>query len=590
MARRSLIWQIYPAYLLVIVAALIAVTWYSTHFFHKFYLRQTADSLHTLAILDAQTAVLLMQSSNGIEIDKFCKDIGKASKTRVTVITPSGKVLGDSHENPEAMENHSDRPEFIKALQNGSGQSIRFSHTLGRNMMYVAVPLKHDDQTVGFIRTAVSLSAIEEVLGNIYFKIASTGIVVALIAAALSFMISRHISRPAKQIEQIARQFEEGHLNCRVPIPNILEFAGLAKTLNEMARQLQNRINTIIQQQNESEAILSSMTEGILAVDVKERIVSINKAAACLFNLEPERARGRNVEEIIRNNELQQFIKSAFDSDLPIQKDIILHTDKERSFQLHGTSIPDKNGNRNGAVIVFNDVTEMRKLENIRRDFVANVSHELRTPITSIKGFVETLLEGAVTEPLQAKHFLEIISRHVDRLNAIIEDLLSLSQLEDTQSKRDIILRKEPLKPILEAAVELSSIKADQKQITVNLICPEDLEANANSLLLEQAIFNLLDNAIKFSEPGSAIQLTAELTDKDILISVRDSGCGIKQKHLERIFERFYVVDKSRSRKLGGTGLGLSIVKHIVQLHKGNVTVSSSAGKGSTFAIHLPKN
>jgi two-component system phosphate regulon sensor histidine kinase PhoR len=230
----------------------------------------------------------------------------------------------------------------------------------------------------------------------------------------------------------------------------------------------------------------------------------------------------------------------------------------------------------------------MRRLENVRRDFVANVSHELKTPTTSIQGFVEALLEKGVDDPEQTKRYLEIIAKHSDRLNSIIEDLLSLSRLEEDQEQRRILFENASLRPALAAAIELLGPRAEQKQISVKLICADDIEARVNPALIEQAVFNLVDNAIKYSQPGEAVTVSAERTDTEIAVSVQDHGCGIDRKHLPRIFERFYVVDKGRSRKLGGTGLGLAIVKHIAQVHGGSVTVKSSLGKGSTFTIHLP--
>lgn len=241
-------------------------------------------------------------------------------------------------------------------------------------------------------------------------------------------------------------------------------------------------------------------------------------------------------------------------------------------------------------IFIFIETARIRRLENIRKDFVANVSHELKTPITSIKGFAETLLDSSVQDPQQTHRFLEVIAKHSQRLDAIVDDLLSLSRFEENRSKRNVAFKKVHLKSILSAAIELSDIKAHQKQITINLNCLDDLKANANTLLLEQAVFNLIDNAIKYSEPDNTIKITAQELEKEIYISVQDNGCGIEQKHLSRIFERFYVVDKSRSRKLGGTGLGLAIVKHIAQVHKGSVAVESTIGKGSVFTIHLPKD
>jgi two-component system phosphate regulon sensor histidine kinase PhoR len=258
-----------------------------------------------------------------------------------------------------------------------------------------------------------------------------------------------------------------------------------------------------------------------------------------------------------------------------------------RSFTLHGAGLTDARGRRTGAVIVLNDMTRVRRLEAIRRDFVANVSHELKTPVTSIQGFVEALVEGGVKEPAQVERYLSIIAKHAARLNSIIDDLLTLSRLEEAGERRALRFEIGPLKPVLKEAIALSGVKAEEKRITIDLACDDDLEARINPPLLEQAVINLVDNAIKYSPEGSRIHVEARREQTQVSISVIDEGCGIPPEHLPRIFERFYVVDKSRSRKLGGTGLGLAIVKHIAQAHDGRVAVASTPGQGSTFTIHL---
>jgi len=364
---------------------------------------------------------------------------------------------------------------------------------------------------------------------------------------------------------------------------------GLAKALNEMATQLQDRITTITKQRNELEAILSSMTEGVFAVDSQGCFASINKAAAQLLNIDPTSAQGRSVAEAIHSVELQQFVRDTLRSGEPGEADISFPGQTERLFHVCGAGLSDPRGERSGAVIVLSDVTRVDRLENLRRDFVANVSHELKTPITSIQGFVEALQEGGLADAEQARRYVDIIARHAHRLNAIIDDLLSLSRLEDGAERRAISFETVALKPILEAAVDLSRVKADARQIRIELICDKGVEAKLNGPLLEQAVLNLVDNAIKYSEPGSVVEVFAGRLENENTISVRDSGCGISPRHLSRLFERFYVIDKSRSRTLGGTGLGLSIVKHIAQVHGGYVTVESTPGRGSTFTIHLPR-
>jgi len=583
--KKRLLWQLYPSYLLITILALLVVIFYTSRSLRLFYLNQTAKNLTAKARLIEEQIRPILAKADYAEINNLCIKLGKASYTRITIILPSGKVAGDSDQEPAKMDNHADRSEFIDAIQKDFGKSVRFSHTIGKNMMYVAIPLRENSELTAVIRTAIPVTDIEEALGRIYKKIIWAVITAAIFTAIFSLLIAKKISRPIEQMRETAKRFAEGQLHLRIPASKTFELSELAESLNEMARQLNDRINTITHQHNELQAVLSSMVEGVIAVDNREHIISINKAAARLLGVQAENARGRNIEEVARSVELQNFVRLTLNNQQPAETEIRLFTNSENYFQVHGTTLTAGTG---GAVIVLRDMTRIRRLENVRRDFVANVSHELKTPVTSIKGFVETLLEGAINEPEQARRFLEIIAKHTNRLNAIIEDLLSLSRLEEESEKRRISFQKEHLLPILKAAVELSKVKADEKRISITIDCSEQQEAKVNSILLEQAILNLIDNAIKYSEPGDEIKVVADRQDNTVRISVEDSGCGIATEHLERIFERFYVVDKGRSRKLGGTGLGLAIVKHIAQVHGGSVTVQSTLGKGSIFTIHMP--
>ncbi len=605
MLRRRLIWQLYPAFLAVTLPALVAVTWYYSSALRSFYYEQMRSELGSLAHFAAEMVSTMPDMARADELDQLCKRLGGTNdvvtRTRVTVILPSGKVIGDSDEDPAVMKSHSDRPEIVDALEKGFGWSIRPSPSLGIKMMYVAVPVRKQDKpaaagkAVAVVRISVAATAIDRALGDIHTKILWGGFAVAACAAALSLAISSRISRPLVGMEQIAQRFAQGQLDLRVPIPAPSELAALAIALNEMARQLHDKITTITSQRNELEAVLSSMIEGVVAVDDGGHIVSINRAAAELLSVDPVQVQGRNIEEAVRQADIHQFVRTTLESKEPTEAEASLQIEGERFFQLHGARVPNVAGGRAqgpsggaGAVIVLHDITRMRRLENVRRDFVANVSHELKTPTTSIQGFVEALLEKGVDDPEQTRRYIGIIAKHSDRLNSIIEDLLSLSRLEEDQEQRRILFENASLRPALAAAIELLGPGAEQKQISVKLICADGIEARVNPALIEQAVFNLVDNAIKYSEPGDAVTVSAEQTDTEIAISVQDHGCGIDRKHLPRIFERFYVVDKGRSRKLGGTGLGLAIVKHIAQVHGGSVTVKSSLGNGSTFTIHLP--
>ncbi len=590
MFRTRLIWRLYPWFLAVTLLAVVAAMVYFSREFRAFYRGQLRDELKAVAGVAAPEVARAL-GHGPAEVDTLCKRFGRAGndQLRFTVVTSAGRVLGDSQENPTLMDNHSDRAEIQAAFRSGYGESIRFSPTLGGEMLYVAIPVPEGDASRTAIRVAVFANAMEEVIAQMRTHILWAGLVIVACVAILSLLISRSISQPIVSMRRIARLFAGGQLNVRVPAAGATELDDLAKALNEMATQLGDRIVTITRQRSELETILSSMIEGVLAVDSSGYIVSINNAAAELLGVDPAWARGRSVEEVVRNVGLQQFVRDTLVSDKPTEGDISFPGAGERFFHVQGACLMHARGERAGAVIVLSDMTRVHRLENLRRDFVANVSHELKTPVTSIQGFAEALQEGGVTDAEQTRRYVSIIAKHAQRLNAIIDDLLSLSRLEDGSERRAISFENHKLKEVLQAAIDLSAIKAEAKQMKVNFVCPEDVTASVNAPLLEQAVVNLIDNAVKYSEPGTPIEIHVDSGQEEVAIRVKDAGCGIAAEHLSRVFERFYVVDKSRSRKLGGTGLGLAIVKHIAQVHGGHVTVESTPGKGSTFTMHLPR-
>jgi two-component system phosphate regulon sensor histidine kinase PhoR len=589
MARKKrLLWHLYPSFLLITVISLIAVTWYASRSLKEFFLEQTASDLKARARLFESQILRYLDPLDEKTIDLLCKDIGEGASTRFTVILPSGKVAGDSEEYPARMDTHVDRPEFIQALNSPFGMSIRYSQTLDKNMMYVGVPIKVNHRILGVVRASIPVTAIDALLHNIRNKIAIGGLIIAVFAAILSLAISRRITRPIEQIKRTAESIASGNFQARSQADQSDEIGSLSDAINQMAAQLRDRIDTVMRQRNEIEAMLSSMIEGVIAVDREERIISMNQAAAAMFSCDIAHARGRGIQEVVRNTVLHEFVKNALISQEPVEKDIVLYSDVERIINAHGTVLHNAEEHQVGALIVCNDVTRLWRLENIRRDFVANVSHEIRTPITAIKGFVETLRDGSVKDPKDSKRFLGIIEKHVDRLEAIIEDLLSLSRIERGAEGEHIMLQGGRIRDVLLTAIQVCEVKAAPKKIGLELSCNEELKANINPALLEQAVVNLIDNAIKFSHEGSSVLVKAAQRDGEISIIVSDQGCGIEKEHLPRLFERFYRVDKARSRQMGGTGLGLAIVKHIAQAHGGKVSVESTPGKGSAFSIHLP--
>ena len=588
--KKRLLWQLYPTYIIIIVISLLASTWFASRTLKQFYHEQSASDLEARALLFKSQILEHLSPLDSEAIDRLCKKTGGQATTRITVILPSGMVIGDSEKDPEKMDNHVDRPEVIQALRGQTGMSTRYSRTLEKEMMYVGIPLKRNSHMVGVVRTSVPLISIDKTMKSIQTKIAIGGLFIAVLAAILSLVVSRRISRPIEEIRRGAECFAQGDFECRLPVSNSEELGSLSETMNQMAIELQARINGMREQRNELEAVLSSMVEGVIALDKEERVISINQAAAQMFETNPSSAQGRSIQEVVRNSDLQNFVRHALYSTEPVEQDVVLYSDGERIINGHSTALHDAGGNRIGALIVLNDVTRLRRLENIRRDFVANVSHEIKTPITAIKGFVETLRDGGMTSGKDADRFLAIIQKHVDRLDAIIEDLLRLSRIEEDVETEEIVLEEGRIRDVLLTAMQVCQVKAAPKNIRLELSCSEDLKAKINPALLEQAVVNLLDNAIKYSDAESEVQVEAKNVDNKILINVRDQGCGIDKKHLSRLFERFYRVDKARSRKMGGTGLGLAIVKHITQAHRGHVTVESTPGKGSIFSLHLPSD
>jgi len=567
----------------------VAVTWYVSRSQREFFLKQAAWDLEARArLFEAQVAAYL-DPLNQEAVDALCKQVGDRAATRITVILPDGRVVGDSQEEPAGMDTHIDRAEVLDALCRGLGTSVRYSRTLDRELMYAAVPVQKGNRPLAVIRTAIPLKTMDAALRDFQIKIAIAGLVMAIFAGVVGLLVSHRITRPIEQIRKWADSIAKGSFQFRASVTGSAELEALSQSMNQMASQLRERIETILQQRNEIEAVLSSMVEGVIAVDTDERLLSMNGAAGEMFGCNPAEVAGKAIQEVVRNTELQKFVRQTLTSSGPVDKVIEIYFDGERYLNGNGTALRDAEGKRIGALVVLNDITGLRRLEKIRSEFVANVSHELRTPITAIKGFVETLRDGGVEKAEDKNRFLKIVSKHVDRLNAIIEHLLSLSRIEQQTDKKSIVLSHGSIWEVLKSAIEACDINARDKDIQMELACEEGITGKINAALLEQAVVNLLDNAIKYSEPGSVVKVKASTRDNEITVEVVDHGAGIKREHLPRLFERFYRADPGRSRDLGGTGLGLAIVKHVVQAHGGRVSAESVFGEGSTFTIYLPK-
>ncbi len=620
--HRRLIWRLYITYLVVVVLTTAAVGINATSYVMPHLLQNTQRELHDKCgmITPTLASAVLQQapadpagqgaeapqepfaSNNaaaGPPINSDLQDLvvqlaeagSTRITTRITIMGPSGDVMADSLESPGAMENHGNRPEFISVMDGASfGTDRRISPTLGTDMMYVAVPLQADDgQVAAVVRCAMPVSEIKVAANSVYRRIVTGAVVVAALAAALGFLLSLGISRPIAQIADGARRYAAGDLSQRISAEGYAEAESLADSLNAMAVQLDQRIRTLLRQQKEQQAVLGGMAEGVLAIDLRQRVLIINQAASAMLSVTAAEPQGRSLAEVVRHHGFQQFVDTAMLSARPVESDIDFADIVPRHLHVNASPLRDDQDRHIGMVIVLSDITRLRRLENVRRDFVANVSHELKTPITSIQGFVETLRDGAAADPDSSARFLEIIAHQADRLSAIVDDLLSLSRIEQDAENARVEMARAAVGNILSAAAGACQDAASQRQVALQIESPMNIFVRANAQLIEQAIVNLLQNAIRYSREGDNIILRATIENGDWLaISVTDHGCGIAREHLPRIFERFYCVDKARSRKLGGTGLGLAIVKHIVQAHGGRVTVQSVVEQGSTFTLHLP--
>ncbi len=395
------------------------------------------------------------------------------------------------------------------------------------------------------------------------------------------------ISQPLVEMRTAAQRYAAGDLEYRFSVTEPEEVGAIAEALNSMAVELKARIATMQRQRGELEAILWSMSEGVVVLDAASRVRSVNTAAAKLAGTTPQEATGRSLLDVFRSAELAEIADEAAVTDEPVERNITLYLDEPRIIQVHGSALHSATDPRPGTLLVLHDITRLKRLEDIRRDFVANVSHELKTPITTIKGFIETLLDGAHEEPEQARRFLQIVKQNADRLHAIIEDLLSLSRLE--QADAEIPRARTDLSRIAKRVAEACARAAEEKGITIGHEYAAPTVAFVSSSLIEQALVNLVDNAVKYSEPGAEVTIRIGAAGEGrIEIAVADTGPGIVPTALPRIFERFYRIDRARSRAMGGTGLGLAIVKHIALAHGGTVDVQSTVGQGSTFSLTLP--
>ncbi len=516
--------------------------------------------------------------------------IGKEIKARVTIIAQNGEVVGDSQftgDELKGLENHHNRPEILAAQKEGAGSSIRYSSTLRTPMLYVARPLALKNGERGTIRLALPLEQLAKARSTIH-AILGVAAALALLASLLfSYVLSNFTSSSLRAMASIASRIGKGEYGLRVPVKGRDELGELAMVLNDMSVRIEGQLARISTERNRLDTILRGMGEGLMVTDAKGTITLVNPAFRDLLAI-GEEVEGRPLIDITRHPALHSAFKTIIASKCEQIDEITIDAKGEKSILTHWVPLLD--GDRlQGVVAVFHDISNIKRLEKIRRDFVANVSHELRTPVSVIKGYAETLLSGALAgDPERAIRFVEIIHSHSERLTNLIGDLLTLSELESGDVSLE--LSRLNIEGPVRHAMMLLEQKAADKGITIDSSEIKEVPPVLGDRgRVEQVLINLLDNAIKYTPENGAITVKAADEGKMLKISVTDTGLGIPPKDLPRIFERFYRVDEARSREQGGTGLGLSIVKHIVQAHGGTLSVASTVGKGSTFSFTLKK-
>ncbi len=574
------------SYVLVVLIGVFAASAYITRTVNA-QLRASLDrELANYARLCASAVEALPAGfSHGAELEALVRAFAEGAGIRITVISADGTVVADSEFAAGSLAGHSSRPEIIEAAARGIAHTTRYSTSLGKNLRYVALRIggTGDDAVRGFVRVAHSLDDIDRMVGSTLSWVTRGAALALVIGSLLSAAASRYIGAPLRDTSRAALALASGDFSRRLPVRSKDEVGQLADAFNTMSARLHLAMEELASGKSRLAAVLAAMTDGVVAVGTDMKLILINRAAMSMMRLTDTDADlvGRPLLQVVRNADLDGALRRAMSGE-PCTANTVLGTDPRRDVQISASPFPSMDG----AVAVLSDVTEIRLLETVRRDFVSNVSHELRTPVTSIRGFVDTLLDGAMHDEPTLERFLKIIGRETARLAAITSDLLTLARIESGEVA--LSLTPTSMAECIQAAIEAVEPAAERHGVGLVSQVDEAVIAMADKSLIVQVIVNLLDNAVKYSPAGSEVIVgAANAVPGAVRVWVSDKGQGIAREHLSRVFERFYRVDKGRSRQEGGTGLGLSIVKHIVERHGGEVGVASTLGKGSTFWFTL---
>jgi two-component system phosphate regulon sensor histidine kinase PhoR len=587
--RHNLFWKLALTFLALLVGVLAAVDFIAERALRDEYTRTALGQLESVARLAKArppklSAIPPTSAEDRAALDQWVSQMA-ASNVRVTVITADGQVLADSQSEPRTMENHANRPEVRDALTKGEGQAARRSVTLGRELLYYAVRYDAAPATPVVLRFAAPLATVHETLVAFRRKLWFASVIIMLLAGTASLLVSRGFSDRIERLKEFSRRVAEGDFR---PLPGDGSGDALEKlgaSLNQTAARLDSTIRTLTEERNLSSAILGSMVEGVAVVSGAERLVFANQSFAEILELDLPPKSGSALVEIVRQTDLIEAVRKVLAGEHRVESEIVTGTLRQHFFAATVGAV--RAGETYGAVVVLHDITELRRLERVRRDFVANVSHEFRTPLTAIQGFAETLLAGAMDDPQNRERFLEIIVEHSRRLARLTEDLLKLSKMD--ADRLELEIRRVSVSQLIESCIETAQHRATEKEIAISVQPTSGVpDIAGDRRRLAEVLQNLLDNALQYTLSRGEIVVSAEARDGEVLFTVADTGIGIPKADQSRIFERFYRVDAARSRELGGTGLGLSIAKHIVEVHAGRIWVDSEIGRGSRFHFTVP--
>jgi two-component system phosphate regulon sensor histidine kinase PhoR len=577
---RSIRWRIAAAFAVLLVVCIGGLSAYLSHFFRDNYMSNLRMQLTDQAKLVGDASEPYFDGGEIDGLDALAKRLGEQIDARVTIIGSNGAVLGDSEEDPAEMENHSDRPEVIEAIAEGTGSDIRRSDTLHYDMMYVAALIAPDGGTVGVARVALPLTKINAAMGHVNAAIAVGALIAAVLGVLLAFQVTRITVDPIRRLTRISKEMAEGNLNQEIVVPSRDEVGDLARAFNRMAAKLKEAMTLVTAERDRMETVLASMGDAIFVVDGESRVTMTNKAAEKVLHMPRDAAIGRHFIEAVRDHEIDALLQRCLEK-REQQSGLVDIRSKKQLLGVVATPFPEDAG----CLVLIQDLTELRKLETVRRDFIANLSHELRTPIASLKALGETLRDGAIEQPSVARDFLDKINLEVDRLAQMVQEMGDLSRIESGEAP----LQKTPMNvaEVVDRAVGRLKAQADRAGLRLETQIASNLpRLLADEARMEQVLVNLIHNAIKFTPPGGRITVSAKAEGDKLLVSVSDTGVGISEDDLPRVFERFYKADRARTG--GGTGLGLAIAKHVVEAHGGRIWVESVEGRGATFSFTLP--